>query len=183
MAIKKKQKTQAKKVVKKQKVVVAKTAIGRGSESMTLKNSPGSSVVANNGTMIKGEYLATVGRRKSATARVRLYQTPGDFLVNGQPVGRYFGSVHQAATIYNQPFNLTGTMGKFAVTVKVTGSGVHGQLGAVICGVSRALVKFNPDWRPILREAGLLTRDDRIKETRKIGMGGKARRQRQSPRR
>ncbi|MBQ6154266.1 30S ribosomal protein S9 [bacterium] len=131
----------------------------------------------------KGEYVATVGRRKTSTARVRLYAKAGDFVVNGMAVGKYFESVPNAATTYNLPFVTTNTLGKYAVTVKVIGGGKHGQLGALTHGLARALVKMNPEYRELFKETSLLTRDDRMKETRKIGTGGKARRKRQSPKR
>ncbi|NCU31713.1 MAG: 30S ribosomal protein S9 [Candidatus Moranbacteria bacterium] len=132
---------------------------------------------------VKGEYIATVGRRKVSTARVRLYTKAGDFLVNGLPVGQYFAGVANASYNYNKIFVLTNTLGKYAVTVKVAGGGVSGQLGAMVHGLARAFVKMNPDYRDLLKQAGFLTRDDRMKETRKVGTGGKARRQRQSPKR
>jgi small subunit ribosomal protein S9 len=129
------------------------------------------------------EYIEGIGRRKVATARVRIYPKPGDFVVNDRIVGDYFNTVRLAPALYNLPFQVTDTLGKFAVTVKVSGSGVNSQLAAVMHGIARALVKFNPDLKPLLKQADLLSRDDRMKETRKIGMGGKARRKRQSPKR
>jgi len=134
-------------------------------------------------TYPKGDYTNAVGRRKVATARVRLYESKGDFIVNDQLVGDYFSGVLNAPKIYNEPFELTQTKGKFAVTVQVSGSGVNAQIEALRHGISRALVSYNPEYKSVLKEAGFLTRDDRMKETRKIGMGGKARRQRQSPKR
>lgn len=131
----------------------------------------------------KKDYIGAVGRRKTAVCRVRIYEGQGDFVVNNQVVGDYFATVRNAVTRYNLPFELTGTKGKFAVTAKVAGSGTAAQLGALVHGVSRALVKYNGEYRTFLKAAGLLTRDDRMKETRKIGMGGKARRKRQSPKR
>jgi small subunit ribosomal protein S9 len=175
MAIKKKQKSQAQKVVKKQKPV-AKSAVGKAVDSSA-------AAVRSRSTAIKGVFVASVGRRKTATSRVRLYKSPGDFLVNGQPAGRYFAAIADAAAVYNKPLQVVGAQGQFGVTAKVEGSGIHGQIGAVSHALARALVKFNPDWRPLLKESGLLTRDDRMKESRKVGMGGKARRQRQSPKR
>ncbi len=129
------------------------------------------------------EYVEAVGRRKVATARVRLYKKPGDYVVNDKIVGEYFANITQAAIKYNKPFHLTDTLGKYAVTVKVSGSGISSQLDAVIHGISRALIKIDPEFRLELKKNGLLSRDDRMKETRKIGMGGKARRKRQSPKR
>ena len=133
--------------------------------------------------MPTGEYTAAVGRRKVATARVRVYHTPGDFIVNGKVVGEYFRGILNSQVKYMGPFQVADVQGKHAVSVKVSGSGLAGQLDAVVHGVSRALIKINPDLRTVLKRAGFLTRDDRMKETRKIGTGGKARRAKQSPKR
>ena len=171
MAIKKNKKSAAQKVVKKIKPVKVSTKAAHQAANPVVMSSP------------KGGFVATVGRRKVSTARVRLYEKAGDFLVNGLPVGQYFHGLANASAVYNQAFIITNTLGKHAVTVKVSGGGISGQLGALVHGVARALVKMNPDYHALLKEAGLLTRDDRMKETRKIGTGGKARRQRQSPKR
>ena len=144
-----------------------------------------------------GRYTEGVGRRKVATARVRIYEQKnkvkgkdkeaslghGQFIVNDQLAKDYFINIPQAVKIFNQPFELTGTQGKFAVTVKTSGSGIRAQLGAVTQGLSRALVKFDESFRALLKEESMLTRDSRMKESRKPGRGGKARRKRQSPRR
>ena len=130
-----------------------------------------------------GNYFEGIGRRKVATARVRIYKTKGDFIVNGLAAGKYFDEVIGASALYNKPLLVTQLLGEFAITVKVSGSGIRSQLGAVTLGMARALEKYDPELRDALKKAGLLSRDDRMKETRKIGMGGKARRQRQSPRR
>lgn len=134
-------------------------------------------------TMPTGKYIESVGRRKVATARVRLYEDGGDFVVNGKVVGKYFNTITNAHSQYNVPFELTGSKGKFGVSVIVSGSGPSAQMDAMIHGIARALVAYDPANRNLLKASGLLTRDDRMKETRKIGMGGKARRQRQSPKR
>lgn len=167
MAIKKNKKSVAQKVVKKEKPKVTAKS-GRATTSMA---SP------------KGEYVATVGRRRTSTARVRLYPRPGDFVVNGVAAGKYFENIPNAATFYNRPFAVTNCLGRYAVTVKVTGGGKNGQLGALTHGLARALVKMNPDYHELFKDTMLLTRDDRMKESRKIGTGGKARRKRQSPKR
>lgn len=130
-----------------------------------------------------GEYTEAVGRRKVATARVRIYQEKGDFIVNDQPVAEYFADIPLAEDQYNLPFKLTKTEGDFAVTAKIEGSGKSSQLDALVHGLSRALEAFNPKLRSFLKEEGLLTRDSRMKETRKPGRGGKARAKRQSPKR
>lgn len=169
MANKLKKKTSVQKVVKKAKPVVSARA--------ERAHMPA------NVTLPKGEYVSAVGRRKTATARVRLYKEQGDFIVNNKVVGEYFGNVNNAPVSYTKPFVVTETQGKYAVAIKVEGSGTNAQLDAVVHGISRALVKLNPDLRPFLKKEGLLTRDDRMRETRKIGTGGKARRAKQSPKR
>ncbi len=167
MALKLKKTTKVQKVVKK---IIPTTSGSRSAQKSAL-------------AYASGEYIEGVGRRKVATARVRLYQSKGDFIVNDSVVGSYFTGVRNADKKYLQPFKITGTEKQFAVTAKVSGSGVSSQLDALILGISRALVEFNAEFRPLLKKAGLLTRDDRMKETRKVGMGGKARRSRQSPKR
>lgn len=129
------------------------------------------------------DYIYALGRRKTATARVRLYQKKGDLLVNGQAAGQYFpGKV--ATAHYLKPLKLTSTDSKFSFSAKVEGSGKSAQLEAVVHGLARALAKLDPSsYRPILKAEGLLTRDSRMKESRKVGTGGKARRRKQSPKR
>ena len=133
--------------------------------------------------MPKGKYFQAVGRRKVATARVRIFEKAGDFIVNGMAAGQYFSNVPNASVLYQRPLVLTGLQGKLTIVAKVAGSGTRAQLSAVVHGLSRAIVAYNVDLKPLLKAEKLLTRDDRMKETRKIGMGGKARRQRQSPKR
>jgi len=141
------------------------------------------------------DYLFAVGRRRSAIARVRIYpKTPdslkfeeylvkkGDMVINGKLIAEYFsGAVSKAK--YEKPFNLTDTLNKYSVTAKVEGGGLQSQLGAFILGVSRALSAIDENSKPILRKNGLLTRDPRVRERRKVGMGGKSRRKKQSPKR
>ncbi len=165
-----KKNTKVKKIVKKRKA----TRVRKSATAMVLD----SSVV-----MPTGKYVEAVGRRKVATARVRIYEDGGDFVVNGKVAGKYFSTVANAQARYIVPFELTGTRGKFGVSVLVNGSGPAAQLGAMIHGIARALVSYDPAFKALLKPSGLLTRDDRMKETRKIGMGGKARRKRQSPKR
>lgn len=130
-----------------------------------------------------GEFTEGIGRRKVATARVRLYETTGDLIVNDKVAGNYFHTVLNADRLYLKPFKVTGTEKKFTFVAKVAGAGTSAQLQALVHGISRALAKYNVEFRSLLKAEGLLTRDDRMKETRKIGMGGKARRSRQSPKR
>jgi small subunit ribosomal protein S9 len=129
------------------------------------------------------EFTFAIGRRREAVARIRLYSGKGQNLVNEQPMSDYFpGEVARIA--YTQPFKLTDTEGQYFTTVRVLGGGKKGQLGAVVHGLSRALAEVEEKkYRPILKKEGLLTRDPRTRERRKIGMGGKARRKKQSPKR
>ena len=132
----------------------------------------------------KKNYLYTVGRRKEATARVRLYLTEkGEIEVNGMRIEEYFpGEVNKF--MYLEPLRTCNVIGKYKIEVKVAGSGKEGQLEAFIHGVSRALIQLDEGkYHPVLKKRGFLTRDPRAKERRKVGMGGKARRKKQSPRR
>lgn len=131
----------------------------------------------------KRVFTYALGRRKTATARVRLFKSKGDLIVNGQPIEKYFpGEV--AKIIYLKPFKTTETEGKYYATIKVEGSGRNGQLGAVVHGLARALDKENLQlYHEPLKKAGLLTRDPRMKERRKAGYAQKARAKKQSPKR
>jgi small subunit ribosomal protein S9 len=132
----------------------------------------------------KINYIYAIGRRRTATARVRFYpKQKGEIEVNGIKIEEYFpGKENQSA--YTEPIRTCNLIGKNKITIKVKGSGKKGQLGAVIHGISRCLDKFDKEkFHPILKKRGFLTRDPRAKERRKVGMGGKARRKRQSPRR
>lgn len=131
----------------------------------------------------KKDYTYSVGRRKEASARIRLFKGKGDNVVNEKPFEEYFpGETSKVA--WQEPYKLTDTLGKYYVTVKVDGGGKSGQLDAVVHGIARALAeKDREKFRQPLKDAGLLTRDARVKERRKVGTGGKARRQKQSPKR
>lgn len=140
-------------------------------------------MVAKAKKIIKKPLVKILGSRKRATARVWLYRGKGDTLVNDQKVKAYFSREVDWVKL-KEPFIFTKTEGKFYATVKVAGGGLAGQLGAVIHGLSRALAKVEEKkYRPILKKAGLLTRDSREKERRKPGRAGKARAKRQSPKR
>lgn len=115
---------------------------------------------------LKNRYLQAIGRRKRATAQVRLFEGKGEFLVNEKPIEKYFPSVEEK-TLYNEPFRLTQTEGKFHGTVRVSGGGKSGQLGAIVLGFSRALVLFDEKLRKSLRDVGLLTRIPKEKERKK----------------
>ena len=137
--------------------------------------------------MAKGEInknnSQAVGRRKEAIAKVRLTAGGGALTVNGKPINEYFpGAVFQK--LYQRPFEVTKTLGKYTGTVKVSGGGVKSQLDAVIHGISRALSKADREnLRGSLKKDGLLTRDARVKERRKYGHAQKARAMKQSPKR
>lgn len=128
-------------------------------------------------------FISTVGRRKTATVRVRLFTKSGQTIVNDQPIEHYFpGEINKQK--YLKPLQIVNAVDKFYFTAKVTGSGKVSQLDAVVHGLSRALSLANPDeFKPLLKKAGFLTRDPRMKESRKVGTGGKARRKKQSPKR
>lgn len=129
------------------------------------------------------KFVYAVGRRSTASARVRLYRGGSENQVNGKPIGKYFpGAV--ARHRWSMPFELTGTADKYYITAKVVGGGKRGQLDAVVHGTARAFAKANPDkFRSLVKKAGLLTRDPRKRQRRMVGTGGKARRQKQSPKR
>lgn len=129
------------------------------------------------------KYVYAVGRRKSAVARIRLFYSKGETIVNSQPISKYFsGKISEIC--YQKPFVATNTLGKYYATIKVEGSGKNGQLQAVMHGLARALDKENKElYHSLLKQNGLLTRDYRAKERRKPGQMGKARKQKQSPKR
>ncbi len=111
------------------------------------------------------------GRRKDAVARVWVKPGSGKVTVNGRDQGVYFAR-HTHRLILNQPFLIVNSVGHFDVICTVKGGGLSGQAGAVRHGISRALQNFNPDLRPALKKAGMLTRDSRVVERKKVGMHG-----------
>lgn len=140
-------------------------------------------------------YYEATGRRKSAIARVRLYIAPGeinmkdmvmgrgDIFVNNLPASKYFpGEVFKK--LYMEPFQLTSTQGRYAISAFISGGGLSGQVGAFRHGIARVLEKIDKEtYRPILKKSGLMTRDPREKERRKAGNAQKARAKKQSPKR
>jgi small subunit ribosomal protein S9 len=116
------------------------------------------------------QYYGT-GRRKTSTARVYLRPGAGDVIVNRKPFDRYFPN-ETLRMIIRQPLQLTETTAKFDVLINVAGGGPSGQAGAIRHGITRALLEFNADLRPALKQAGLITRDPRIKERKKYGQKG-----------
>ena len=147
-------------------------------------------------TRAKKDYVFATGSRREAVARIRLYEhvrddlvwgtTPvkkGDMLVNGKPITEYFSSLVMRH-MFSEPFRVTNTTNKFALTIRVVGGGQAGQLDAVIHGIANALSLLRPEeYRTILKKKGFLTRDPRAKERRKVGNKGKARAKMSSPKR
>ena len=142
-------------------------------------------------------YYEAVGRRREAVSRVRLYIVgkdntvtidglkvkKGEIIVNKKPIEQVFSSLQEKIQYLN-PFKITQSEERFAVSALVKGGGKNGQLGALIHAIARALEKTDKEtMRPILKKSKLLTRDSRIRERRKVGTGGKARRVKQSPKR
>lgn len=131
----------------------------------------------------KKEYTYARGRRRTASARARLYKGDKESTVNGDVIGKYFPG--EANTkLWQRPFDITGTLGKYYVTAKVMGGGKVGQLEAVVHAISRSFVALDSDkYRTTLKSDGLLARDERIRERRMVGTGGKSRRKKSSPKR
>ena len=117
-------------------------------------------------------YFYGTGRRKSSVARVRVYQGTGNITINDRSIDDYFG-LETLKLIVRQPLALTENLEKFDVVCRVGGGGVTGQAGAIRHGISRALLQFNSEeLRPVLKKAGFLTRDPRMKERKKYGLKG-----------
>ena len=117
----------------------------------------------------KEKYYYGTGRRKHSVARVRVYNGTGKITINGRDIDDYFG-LETLKLIVRQPMTLTDTLGKFDIVCTVAGGGVTGQAGAIRHGLSRALLVFNPELRPTLKAAGMLTRDPRMKARKKYGL-------------
>jgi small subunit ribosomal protein S9 len=115
------------------------------------------------------QYVEAVGRRKTSTARVRLYPGSGEIIVNDKPMTQYFGRPLDQM-ILRQPLTLTGTEASFNISVHVNGGGDSGQAAAVRLGIARALCESDVNLRPALKSAGFLTRDARAKERKKPGL-------------
>ncbi len=134
-------------------------------------------------TSQKKKYFHAVGRRKTATATAKLYLGKGELMVNGQSIEKYF-SGQAAVAAYKKPFEIVNGWGKYHGVVMVKGGGIAGQLEAVVLAFSRALAKADPEeLRPLLKKEKLLRTDARVRERRKAGQMGKARKKKQSPKR
>ena len=119
--------------------------------------------------MEKQNYFYGTGRRKTSVAQVRLIPGEGAIVVNGVPYEERFPRLEHRQTIM-KPLLVTDNIGKYNVMVKVAGGGISGQGGAISHGIARALVRANENFKPALRESGLLTRDSRVKERKKAGL-------------
>ncbi|MFC5452254.1 30S ribosomal protein S9 [Paenibacillus aestuarii] len=118
--------------------------------------------------MAQVQYYGT-GRRKHSVARVRLVPGEGRIIINKRNLDEYFG-LETLKLIVKQPLTLTETLGKYDVLVLANGGGISGQAGAIRHGISRALLKADPEFRGSLKKAGFLTRDPRMKERKKYGL-------------
>ena len=114
-------------------------------------------------------YFYGTGRRKKSVARVRVYPGNGNITINGKDIDTYFG-LETLKLIINQPFGVTGTVGKFDIVANVNGGGISGQAGAIRHGLARALLQADPNYRAALKAAGFLRRDPRMKERKKYGL-------------
>ncbi len=143
----------------------------------------------------KRDFFSAVGRRKQAVARVRAYKSvpaslmfgghsvkKGDIVVNEKDIKEYFGGEVSKA-IYEKPLKLVDGLNKYAFTIRVKGGGSSSQLGAVVLGISRTLSLIDGSFRKALKKEKLLTRDPRKRQRRMVGMGGKSRAKKQSPKR
>ena len=119
--------------------------------------------------MNQASFYEGTGRRKTAVARVRLLTGEGEVVVNGRSLEDHFGNAVDLADIL-LPFRVTGTEGQFNAMIKVHGGGHHGQAGAIRHGIARAILQSDPEARVLLRKAGLLSRDPRMKERKKYGL-------------
>ncbi|WP_442597537.1 30S ribosomal protein S9 [Neobacillus sp. D3-1R] len=120
--------------------------------------------------MAQVQYIGT-GRRKSSVARVRLVPGNGQIIINDREISNYI-PFEALREVVKQPLNATETLGSYDVLVNVKGGGYTGQAGAIRHGIARALLQADPEFRPTLKRAGLLTRDARMKERKKYGLKG-----------
>jgi len=128
--------------------------------------------------MAENTYFYALGRRKAATARVRLQSGKGAILINEKPANEYFAESKYLLNKLNQPFAALELENKYDISAHVTGGGHEGQIEAVRLGIAKALVELNAELKSTLKRADLLSRDSREKERKKFGLKG-ARKQRQ----
>jgi len=115
-------------------------------------------------------YYQGTGRRKSAVARVKLFPGSGEIVVNGKTPEDYFGNRPIVQSNIRRPLELTDTLKSYLIQVKVVGGGLVGQADAMRLGIVRALLDADAELRPTLKKAGLITRDARVKERKKVGL-------------
>lgn len=120
---------------------------------------------------MSSDYIWGTGRRKNAIARVRIRRGDGKFLINNREVEDYLPR-HYWASKAVEPLKVSGMEGKIDVYVNAHGGGLTGQSGAIRMGVARAIIKMDPSLRPVLKKAGMLTRDPRMVERKKVGLKG-----------
>lgn len=118
----------------------------------------------------ENRYFYGVGRRKSSVARVRLFPGQGNFTINNRAPVEYFGARAIYQTIISEPLRLMNLGDRFDMQIRVTGGGLTGQAEAIRHAIARALTEFDIELRPALKQAGLLTRDARVKERKKVGL-------------
>lgn len=121
--------------------------------------------------MSESTFILATGRRKCAIARVKISQDKGNFTVNGKDLKEYFPEEVKRQNIL-KPLKVTGLEGKLSISAKLEGGGKVGQVGALIHGIARALLKSDEKLKDVLRKEGFLTRDPRTKERRKYGLRG-----------
>ena len=119
----------------------------------------------------KSDSWSAIGRRKSSVSRVHMSIGKGAFIVNKRPIENYFGR-ETLKMVMGQPLELLELTGKYDISAKVNGGGLSGQAGAIRLGIARCIEKINPDNRPSLKQAGMLTRDSREVERKKYGQPG-----------
>ena len=119
--------------------------------------------------MVEQSYFYGTGRRKTAVAQVRLSPGSGAIIINGVPYEELFPRLEHRQVVI-KPLLVTDSLGKYNAVVKVAGGGISGQSGAISHGIARALVRVDENLKPTLRHNGLLTRDSRVKERKKVGL-------------
>lgn len=112
------------------------------------------------------------GRRKASVARVILKPGKGSMTINGRKADEFFSGLKELLRQMEVPFTVTNTQSQYDVDVNVYGGGFSGQAGAITCGIARALLKVDETYKPMLKKAGLMTRDPRMKERKKYGQRG-----------
>lgn len=153
----------------KKKKIVKKKAIKKKEKTETAKKATEKKATKVE-KVSEEKYFEAIGRRKTASARVRLF-TKGkkEFLVNSKPFAEYFPTL-ELQQITQSPLDKMKSIDRFRITVKVKGGGIHAQAEAVRHGISRALILFNSDYKKRLKKVGFLTRDPRMRERKKFGL-------------